>query len=313
MEPEAAKIIWGRSTEKHKLCYTTFIGDADAKSYCQVSAINPYGSLPIHKEECLAHVSKRIKKRLCTVKKNTKNFSYGQCKLSEPKADYISSNNSTVVFQHKGKSPTEIAAGLNAPLSHASGEHSTCPNDTWCKWRQTSSTSKPPHAATTNLTPIEIAKVREVFQTYGTEEFCSHLTRGMTQNANESLHNVVWNFCPKSKYLSPQSIRISTSFAITVFNEGELSLYGLMSDLSPNPSPLSFRSLYQREQTKQQHRKYIKKANVHRRARRQKSTKQRCEQQLLRLKVDVAIVPVLLALKPSRGLPQKHRVHHDEF
>ena len=62
MEPEAAKIIWGRSTEERKQCYTTFIGDAGAKSYSQVSAMNPYGSLQIHKEECLAHVSKHSRR-----------------------------------------------------------------------------------------------------------------------------------------------------------------------------------------------------------------------------------------------------------
>ena len=31
MEPAAAKLIWSRSVEKHKLCYTTFIRDGDSK------------------------------------------------------------------------------------------------------------------------------------------------------------------------------------------------------------------------------------------------------------------------------------------
>ena len=132
MEPEAAKIIWGRSTEKRKLCYTTFIGDGESKSYNQVSNMNPYGTLPIHKEECLAHVSKRLKKTLCKIKKNTKKQSFVQTKLSDPKAVYISSKYSTVVVQNKGKSPDEIAKRLNIFLSHVSGNHSNCPEDFWC-------------------------------------------------------------------------------------------------------------------------------------------------------------------------------------
>ena len=92
MEPEAAKIIWARSVEKHKLCYSTFIGDADAKSHQQVVSIDPYPLVHIHKEECLAHVSKRIKKNLCKIKKNTKAHTYIQHRLSELKADYVSSN-----------------------------------------------------------------------------------------------------------------------------------------------------------------------------------------------------------------------------
>ena len=56
-----------------------------------------------------------------------------------------------------------------------------------------------------------------------------------------------------------------------------------MRNLNLNPSYVSFRSICKREQVKRQLRIYIKKANVHRRARRQKLTKLRREQQLLRL------------------------------
>ena len=81
MEHEAAKIIWSRSTSKHQLYYSTFIGDGDSKSYQQVVTMDPYPLVPIHKEECLAHVSKRVKKSLCRIQKNTKNKSYVQHKL----------------------------------------------------------------------------------------------------------------------------------------------------------------------------------------------------------------------------------------
>ena len=52
MEPAAAKIIWSRSVSKHKLCYSTFIGDGDSKSYQQVASMDPYPLVQIHKEEC---------------------------------------------------------------------------------------------------------------------------------------------------------------------------------------------------------------------------------------------------------------------
>ena len=91
MEPTAAKLIWSKSAEKRKLCYTTFIGDGDNTSYQQVSDMSLYNGDIIHKEECLAHVSKRLKKTLCK-KRNTKSKTYVQHILSEPKAEYISSN-----------------------------------------------------------------------------------------------------------------------------------------------------------------------------------------------------------------------------
>ena len=104
MEPAAAKLIWGRSVEKRKICYTTFIGDVDSKWFQQVCDLNLYNDTPVRKDECLAHVSKRLKKTLCTVKKNTKNNSYIQHKLTEPKATYISSNYSTTILQLKEQS-----------------------------------------------------------------------------------------------------------------------------------------------------------------------------------------------------------------
>ena len=104
----------------------------------------------------------------------------------------------------------------------------------------------------------------------------------MTQNANESLHNIIWNFCPKAKYISPQSVAISTAVAVTVFNEGELSIYGFMEDLQLHPTCLAFRSLYKREDTKVKNRDYFRKKNMARRTRRHKSAKERREKDLLR-------------------------------
>ena len=71
-----------------------------------------------------------------------------------------------------------------------------------------------------------------------------------TQNANESLDNVNWNFCPKSRYLSPQSIRVSTAIAVAILNEGELCLYGYMRDLNLNLSYTFVRSALKREHVK---------------------------------------------------------------
>ena len=215
--------------------------------------------------------------------RRTPKQTYIQCKLTELKAEYISSNYSTAVRQNRGQSATLIARALNILLSHVSGIHEICPEDSWCRWRQTSSSAKPPPAALTNYSLLEIDKIKEVFNIYATEEFCSHLTLGMTQNSNESLHNTIWNICPKAKYVSPQSVTISTAVAVTIFNEGELSIYGFMKDLQLKPDYLSFRFIIKREQTKHKRQSYVKKANLNRRVRRQKLGKERREKDLLRL------------------------------
>ena len=118
--------------------------------------------------------------------------------------------------QNRGQSATLIARGLNILLSHVSCLHASCPEDSWCRWRQTSSSAKPPPAALTNYSPLETDKIKEVFNVDATEEFCSYLTLGMTQNANKSLHNTIWNLCPKAKYISFQSVTIIGAVAVTI-------------------------------------------------------------------------------------------------
>ena len=61
MEAEGAKQLFSRSLEKHAIRYTPYVGDGDSKSYVEVCKLQPYGpSFFIPKEDCIAHVSKRM-------------------------------------------------------------------------------------------------------------------------------------------------------------------------------------------------------------------------------------------------------------
>ena len=135
-------------------------------------------------------------------------------------------------LQNRGTTPDKLSRALRLLLDHAAGNHSGCPTgeNSWCRWNRPPSSTTP--ATLTTFTTIDIQKVREAFNSYATTNFCSHLTLGLTQNANESLHNMIWS---KNKYVSPQSIRTSTAIAVLICNEGELSLFGIMYDLGLAP------------------------------------------------------------------------------
>ena len=94
-------------------------------------------------------------------KEEHQNHSYIQHQLPEPKVTYMSSNYSTAILQHKEQSPAAIAEGLNIFLSHASGTHEYCPTNTWCQWRQTSTSSKQPSTAQTKFIQLDIDKTKE--------------------------------------------------------------------------------------------------------------------------------------------------------
>ena len=60
MEVEAARVLWRRSVQRHKLRYTTLLSDGDAKTFAELTKIKTYGEdIEIDKEECVNHVSKR--------------------------------------------------------------------------------------------------------------------------------------------------------------------------------------------------------------------------------------------------------------
>jgi len=79
MEAEGALKIYLRSEEKRKLRYMPYVGDGDSKSYARVQYAKPYGpAVEIEKEECIAHVTKRMGSNLRTIVQKYK----GKPKLS---------------------------------------------------------------------------------------------------------------------------------------------------------------------------------------------------------------------------------------
>ena len=47
---------------------------------------------------------------------------------------------------------------------------------------------------------------------------CSQCVDEVTQNANESLHQVIWNKCRKEVFVSKTRVELATIFRITEFN-----------------------------------------------------------------------------------------------
>lgn len=73
MESAGAKILYLRSVQSRGLRYIPFIGDGDSKAYSAVCKANPYGPAEfIPKEECIAHVTKRMGTGLRTLLKEYK-------------------------------------------------------------------------------------------------------------------------------------------------------------------------------------------------------------------------------------------------
>ena len=232
MEGAIAIKLWKRSVSQNQLVYSTYIGDGDSSSFKKLIVSDPYeGQENVRKEECLGHVQKRLKKHL-------KKASSTSPAIAKSKVERVGQLYALVVVQNRGNSPEVIQLALNNLLDHLGEQHSNCPckPDSWCYFaralaeRDMDPSFPIPPLRKPYLTDSEVARGREVFNTFASLAMCSSITMGKTQNSNEALHSVVWHNSPKAKYVGQKSIRCSTALAIGSFNEGSLSLAAVLNE-----------------------------------------------------------------------------------
>ncbi|GFV85141.1 uncharacterized protein TNCV_4171941 [Trichonephila clavipes] len=165
MEMEAAAILWQRAINECNMRYTCILSDGDSKTFQHLMSLNIYGK------------GKPIKKRKA-IKDNCNNV-------------------------EKMKSAIE-ATLYHCSSTDAKPKHNKCPNGklSWCFFKRALAKEKSPESHSvmkTKLTEEAVAKIRPVYQRLASNEILSRCTSGKNQNANVSLHSVIWSHCPKKK------------------------------------------------------------------------------------------------------------------
>ncbi len=63
--------------------------------------------------------------------------------------------------------------------------------------------------------PVDVGrKLAPIFRRLSEESLLERCKRNMTRNPNESLHSVIWKYCPKIVYFGRKSIESATNMAI---------------------------------------------------------------------------------------------------
>ena len=273
MEGSAALEIWKRSVDKNGLVYSTYIGDGDSSAFKKVSDADPYNGLErIRKEECLGHVQKRLKKHL-------KENSATSKAIGVLKAERVGQLYALAVLQNRGKTPDDIRQALWNLLDHLIESHGNCPysKESWCYYQSSlaENAEDPSFPIATlrkpYLTDLEFVRAKEVFEVYASNSICAALTMGKTQNANESLHSIIWHNSPKGKYVGQKSMQASTSLAVLTFNEGNMALAAVLNAFSINSSYSTLLHLTRRDRQRNRNREYA--LSSARRRRRQLATR----------------------------------------
>ena len=90
-------------------------------------------------------------------------------------------------------------------------------------------------------------RLLETFEVFASISFCKCITLGKTQNANDSLHNMIWHNAPKFKRVGQESLKACTALAILSFNDGSTSFEAVLNSLGISPRYKSMTFLTRRD------------------------------------------------------------------
>ena len=200
--------------------------DGDSKSYDAVCQERVYGNQKsIQKEDCINHISKRmgtaLRKLVDVLKAQGKSIS-GRGKLTKEKIVKIQNYYGRAVKDNANDIPL-LKKRIFAILFHmcSSDEHPKhmhCPpgEKSWCFFQRSLAKSEEPgshkhhDSAWKQLVPI--------FERLSEPELLKRCSRAMTQNSNESLHNMIWKVCPKTIFVGKDDRNSSGYCCLPVHN-----------------------------------------------------------------------------------------------
>ena len=102
---------------------------------------------------------------------------------------------------------------LSSSDSHL--KHMHCPPGikSWCFWQRAQArTEEPGSHKDHEPLPADVGKLLvPIFQRLSEESLLTRCMRARTKNANESLHQIVWKFCPKAMYAGKRTIETAVA------------------------------------------------------------------------------------------------------
>ena len=77
--------------------------------------------------------------------------------------------------------------------------------------------------------------IKPIFEDLVKDELLVKCLHGKTQNANESINNIIWQKCPKNNFVKKDTLQIGVNSAIFQFNEGPCGVDDVLRYLSIEP------------------------------------------------------------------------------
>ncbi|XP_059169653.1 uncharacterized protein LOC131951318 [Physella acuta] len=244
MEAEAAKTMWKRSQD-NGLRYTKFVSDGDCKTYNELLSLSPY-DVPITKEECTNHVSKRLgtalRNLVAAEAKNGRTIGGRKAgSLTQAKMNLLQRYYKKAVAS-KCSNVEELRKKIFMSFYHAASSdevpnHHDCPTgvQSWCFWQRAMALGQTPpsHAGKSScfLSEVVAEKVKPIYERLTSDSLLERCLSGMTQNANESIHAKIWARIPKHIFVSKKRVEVGTALSIAEFNSGSVGLHQFLENI----------------------------------------------------------------------------------
>ena len=112
---------------------------------------------------------------------------------------------------------------IKGPSNEALNEqHQYCPVTliSWCKYQVDQINDTSFYNQQNCLPTVFRSALHYIFKGLSTDSLLQGCQRGLTQNQNESLNNMVWDRCPKRVLCGISRLQISVCEAVITFNSG---------------------------------------------------------------------------------------------
>ena len=116
-------------------------------------------------------------------------------------------------------------------------QHQYCPKgkDSWCNFQKDKANETDTYNSS-NCSPAKfLSMLKPTFDDLSSADLLSICLDGYTQNANKSLHGMIWSRCPKAKSFGMQQVQFALSSAICDFNSRAKFHTSLLESMDISP------------------------------------------------------------------------------
>lgn len=130
------------------------------------------------------------------------------------------------------------ASPLHSASTDADPHHRRCPQGlrSWCFYNRALADGQepPPHEGNlgTVLSRDVLRGIQHVYRRMSADYLLDKLSHGKTQNANESLHHLIWVHCPKEHFVGKRRLMSAVAEAASKFNRGNMHVAQVMRHLN---------------------------------------------------------------------------------